>query len=158
MQAVHSGEDFEAAAKTVMGYRQESVKGKAIDIPPVKGVATEHLVALLSKVLPRKDSAATAANGNKSHASMAEAQPSQPWSNGLDDFEPKVTHYMLRASPHTAAESTSTAKQMRIWVDYAASIFLTECCRGTLCRALAYTTKVSHALASMHCKLRTAIR
>ena len=80
MQAVHSGEDFEAAANTVMGYRQESVKGKAIDIPPVKGVATEHLAALLSKVLSREDSAATAGNTR------------EPWSNGLKNYEPKVMH------------------------------------------------------------------
>ena len=109
MQAVHSGEDFEAAANTVMGYRQESVKGKAIDIPPVKGVATERLAALLSMVLPRKDSAVMAANAKEAHASMAEAQPSKPCSNGPESIEPKVMHYKLCGSPHTAAESMSTA-------------------------------------------------
>lgn len=51
LQAVHSGEDLQSAADAVMGYDQVTMKGKAIKIAPVPGVATARLQSLLSDVL-----------------------------------------------------------------------------------------------------------
>lgn len=41
LQAVHSGEDLSAAIDTVLGYTQESMKGKKIDVPPLPGASNE---------------------------------------------------------------------------------------------------------------------
>lgn len=49
LQAVHSGEDLSAAIGTVLGYRQESVKGKAIDVPPLPA-ASQKLRELLREL------------------------------------------------------------------------------------------------------------
>ena len=61
MQAVHSGADLQSAAAAVMGYDQVTMKGKAISIAPVPGVASAQLQALLDTVLPAKDGAQQAA-------------------------------------------------------------------------------------------------
>jgi len=44
---VHSGEDLGASLRSVLGYRQESVKGKAIQVAPITSVASDSLAALL---------------------------------------------------------------------------------------------------------------
>jgi hypothetical protein len=44
---VHSGEDLGASLRSVLGYRQESVKGKAIEVAPISSVASDSLSALL---------------------------------------------------------------------------------------------------------------
>ena len=51
MQAVHSGADLESAGNAVLGYDQVSMKGKAIKVDPVPGVATAHLKTLLEAAL-----------------------------------------------------------------------------------------------------------
>ena len=51
IQAVHSGEDFQAAAKSVLGFKQESKKGKTVEVLPVTGVATPTLQARVQAVL-----------------------------------------------------------------------------------------------------------
>lgn len=53
LQAVHSGADLQSAAASVLGYDQVSMKGKAIKVPPVPGVATAQLKTLLDAVLPK---------------------------------------------------------------------------------------------------------
>ena len=53
LQAVHSGADLQSAAAAVLGYEQVSMKGKAIRVPPVAGVATAQLKTLLEAVLPK---------------------------------------------------------------------------------------------------------
>lgn len=50
-QAVHSGTDLQSAAAAVLGYRQAPVKGRGIEVPPVREVATERLRALLRSAL-----------------------------------------------------------------------------------------------------------
>lgn len=50
---MHSGADLQSAAASVLGYDQVSMKGKAINVPPVRGVATPELQTLLEAVLPR---------------------------------------------------------------------------------------------------------
>lgn len=48
---MHSGEDLQSAAAAVMGYEQVTMKGKAIKVNPVPGVATAKLQSLLDKAL-----------------------------------------------------------------------------------------------------------
>lgn len=55
MQAVHSGADLQSAANAVLGYDQVSMKGKAIKVDPVPGVATAELKTLLDTALPKAD-------------------------------------------------------------------------------------------------------
>lgn len=50
-QAVHSGADLQAAAASVLGYQQPSVKGKAILVEPVPNVATPEFSELLHDAL-----------------------------------------------------------------------------------------------------------
>jgi len=52
-QAVHSGADLQSAAASVLGYRQAPVKGRgpALEVQPVRGVASGRLRALLAAVL-----------------------------------------------------------------------------------------------------------
>ncbi len=50
-QAVHSGADLQAAAASVLGYEQPSVKGKAILVEPVPNVATPEFKELLQDAL-----------------------------------------------------------------------------------------------------------
>ena len=52
LQAVHSGADLQSAAAAVMGYEQVTMKGKAVKVSPVPGVATARLQSLLDQVLP----------------------------------------------------------------------------------------------------------
>ena len=59
-QAVHSGADLQSAAASVVGYDQVSMKGKAIKVAPVAGVATAELKTLLEAVLPKADEEAQA--------------------------------------------------------------------------------------------------
>lgn len=51
LQAVHSGADLQSAAAAVMGYEQVTMKGKAISIAPIPGVATARLQSLLDSAL-----------------------------------------------------------------------------------------------------------
>ncbi|KAK9838302.1 hypothetical protein WJX81_003198 [Elliptochloris bilobata] len=51
LKAVHSGMDLQSAAAAVLGYRQAPVKGKGIEVPPVREVATERLRTLLRSAL-----------------------------------------------------------------------------------------------------------
>ncbi len=48
---MHSGADLESAGNAVLGYNQVSMKGKAIKVDPVPGVATAHLKTLLEAAL-----------------------------------------------------------------------------------------------------------
>jgi len=57
---VHSGADLQSAAAAVLGYDQVSMKGKAIKVEPVPGVATTHLKTLLDAALPKADEEAEA--------------------------------------------------------------------------------------------------
>lgn len=50
---MHSGADLQSAAASVLGYDQVSMKGKAIRVPPVPGVATAQLKTLLEAILPK---------------------------------------------------------------------------------------------------------
>lgn len=52
LQAVHCGEDLGASIGSVLGYRQESVKGKPIDIPLVPGIS-QRLKSLLKRLQPK---------------------------------------------------------------------------------------------------------
>ena len=45
------GTDLQSAAAAVLGYRQAPVKGRGIEVPPVREVATERLRALLRSAL-----------------------------------------------------------------------------------------------------------
>ncbi|CAL8469831.1 g9373 [Coccomyxa elongata] len=51
LKAVHSGADLQAAAASVLGYKQPSVKGKAILVEPVPNVATPEFSELLHDAL-----------------------------------------------------------------------------------------------------------
>ncbi|BDA43844.1 Alpha-glucan water dikinase, chloroplastic at C-terminar half [Coccomyxa sp. Obi] len=51
LKAVHSGADLQAAAASVLGYKQPSVKGKAILVEPVPNVATPDFKELLHDAL-----------------------------------------------------------------------------------------------------------
>jgi hypothetical protein len=55
---VHSGEDLGASLRSVLGYRQESVKGKAIQVPPISSLASDSLSALLDLCGPSQARAA----------------------------------------------------------------------------------------------------
>lgn len=48
---MHSGTDLQSAAAAVLGYRQAPVKGRGIEVPPVREVATARLRALLRSAL-----------------------------------------------------------------------------------------------------------
>ncbi len=50
-QAVHAGADLQSAAASVLGYRQPSLKGKAILVEPVPNVATPAFKEIISDVL-----------------------------------------------------------------------------------------------------------
>ena len=65
LQAVHSGADLQSAAAAVMGYDQVSMKGKAIKVPPVPGVATADLQGLLDTVLPQSGAETKATSEDK---------------------------------------------------------------------------------------------
>lgn len=47
LQAVHGGSDLRSAAVTVLGFQQESMKGKPVSVEPVPNVATPGLRRLL---------------------------------------------------------------------------------------------------------------
>ena len=55
LKAVHSGADLQAAAAAVLGYEQESVKGRSIRIDPLPNVATPRLQAILETALQVPD-------------------------------------------------------------------------------------------------------
>lgn len=69
LQAVHSGADLQSAAATVMGYEQVTMKGKAISVAPVPGVATARLQSLLdgamlaTEALPEEENPSGTAAG-----------------------------------------------------------------------------------------------
>lgn len=46
--AVHGGADLRSAAEAVLGYDRPAVKGKAVSVPPVPGVAGPELAGLLA--------------------------------------------------------------------------------------------------------------
>lgn len=48
--AVHGGADLRSAGEAVMGYTRPAVKGKAIVVEPVPGVATQELAAVLLRL------------------------------------------------------------------------------------------------------------
>ena len=50
-QTVYSGEDFQSAAQTVLGYRRVSDKGKVVEVPPVQQVSSPKLQNLVDKVV-----------------------------------------------------------------------------------------------------------
>ena len=47
LKAVHSGADLDSAAEACLGYHQDACKGKEINIPPIREVASERLEELL---------------------------------------------------------------------------------------------------------------
>ena len=50
-QAVHSGADLQSAAEGVLGYRQASMKGKAVRVDPIPGLGEGALRPLLRHAL-----------------------------------------------------------------------------------------------------------
>lgn len=48
---MHSGDDFEAAARTVLGYTQETKKGRTIEVSVVAKIATASLKSKIESIL-----------------------------------------------------------------------------------------------------------
>lgn len=73
LQAVHSGEDLSAAIDTVLGYRQESVKGKAIDVPPLPGASQKlrQLLRELRETATEESAGTEALESHKTHPRVA---------------------------------------------------------------------------------------
>lgn len=68
---MHSGGDLEAAVNSVLGYRQDAVKGRAVAVPPVPGLPKE-LTLLLQNLLPPKPSLRNGASRNGTRAAVDE--------------------------------------------------------------------------------------
>jgi alpha-glucan,water dikinase len=73
LKAVHSGADLASAADAVLGYKQASSQGVAIDNPPVGEVATTRMRELLAAVQAFSAAAANAAKRNESGEKVSEA-------------------------------------------------------------------------------------
>ncbi|KAK9860996.1 hypothetical protein WJX84_011575 [Apatococcus fuscideae] len=56
LQAVHGGADLRSAAATVMGFKQETMKGKPVAVVPVPNVATPRLQRLLDLCISQQTS------------------------------------------------------------------------------------------------------
>lgn len=55
-QAVHGGADLRSAAATVMGFKQETMKGKPVAVAPVPNVANPRLQRLLDLCISQQTS------------------------------------------------------------------------------------------------------
>ena len=104
LQTVHSGADLQSAANAVLGYDQVSMKGKAIKVEPIPGVATAQLKTLVEAVLPK------AKQGHKS------AQADQPQDAGVASTVQRA-HALLRVRwelvPALASGSRGCAGRLR---------------------------------------------
>ena len=119
LQAVHSGADLQSAAAAVMGYEQVTMKGKAIKVSPVPGVATARLQSLLDQVLPTTEAVP---HGPGAIAASAGANAASAGAQPLDDVK-RLLEVRLELLPALATGNVGCADRFR----YKLGSFCTLC-------------------------------